>query len=396
MAGVSRKRQRPSRKEEEQQKYYDTLLHMCQKDLHKQAKTTKNFECQKLIRKLKEQGSSHTHNTPVTTANVTAPSATGTATTNTTATNKSEAKLQQLRDLPLEPLIRECLRRLGILTLNPNPNPATASTNASSSNHAKVDPNVGNDEAETSHADQVDDDSQNEKKDNELSTTCTAGTEYKDWVEKILQHKRMREILEKWIEKVTEYRRWCVRQEESSTKKGKKSRKGHHAEKEQEEPALQAEQLSNSLFVRLGDHPSDDDVSDEDDGDGDGIAEMENQKKKNRPGQRARKAKFDAKQLRKEGPVPDSFQRWMPSKQTRRDTSHTDSNPNRPSHAGRSLDSSSSKKSATPGTNASARHTGATKHSGVPAEKDMHPSWKASKSQQAGIVAFQGKKITFD
>jgi hypothetical protein len=408
MAGASsRKRQRPtSKKQEEQQKYYDTLLHMCQKDLNKQAKTTKNFECQKLIRKLKDQGNHDTTDTASTVDATATAASTGTVTTNTTKMNRDEEKLQQLRDLPLEPVIRECLRRLGILTLNPKPNPAAAAaadapgkTTPSTSTNTKTNLNVDNDEAQTAHTDQVVDDSQNDKKDKKDNELGTAGTEFnKDWIERILQHKRMREILEKWIVKVTEYVSWCVKQEEGTTKKGKKSRK--RVEEKQEEPTLQAEQLSNSLFVRLGDHPSDDDESDDEDGDGD-VAEMENQKKKNRPGQRARKAKFDAKQLRKEGPVPDSFQNWMPSKKTTRNPKQPDSNPNQSHGAGRSLDASSSKKSATPATNASAHQTGAAvqrpKPAGVAAdEKGLHPSWKASKGQQAGIVAFQGKKTTFD
>lgn len=408
MAGAaSKKRQRPtSKKEEETQKYYDTLLHMCQKDLNKQAKTIKNFECQKLIRKLKEDEKTASASASASTERVTTTMNTNTA---TKSTNKNEIKLQQLRDLPLEPVIRECLRRLGILTLNPKPNPAAATTTGSTRTNTKVDLTVENDEAETTHTDtdQVEDDSQNEEKgkDNEpsISTTGMEDTEYnKDWIEKILQHKRMREILEKWIEKVTEYRRWCVQQEEGTKKKGKKSRKGHVEEK-QEEPTLQAEQLSNSLFVRLGDHPSDDDDSDEQDGDGD-VAEMGDEKKKNRPGQRARKAKFDAKQLRKEGPVPDSFQRWMPSKKTTRTPNHPDSsNPhNGPNHG---PNHGAEKKSSAPGTNAHANvrahrtNSAATqrpKPAGALAEKDLHPSWKASKTQQASIVAFQGKKTTFD
>ena len=36
----------------ERQSYYDRLVHQCQKDLHKQAKIAKTFECQKLIRKI--------------------------------------------------------------------------------------------------------------------------------------------------------------------------------------------------------------------------------------------------------------------------------------------------------------------------------------------------------
>jgi hypothetical protein len=407
MAGknASKKRQRPtSKKEEETQKYYDTLLHMCQKDLNKQAKTTKNFECQKLIRKLKEQD--------VASASKAAASAgTVTTTTNTNAatTNKNEVKLQQLRDLPMEPVIQECLRRLGILTLNPKPKPATSASDKAT---APIKPNTKLDltietnevevEAATINSDKIDDESQNEKKDEEDKKENELSAISKDWIEKILQHKRMREILEKWIEKVMEYRRWCTQQEEGAMKKGKKNKMRHREEK-QEEPTLQAEQLSNSLFVRLGDHPSDDDESDDEDGDGD-VAEMGDQKKKNRPGQRARKAKFDAKQLRKEGPVPDSFARWMPSKKTTRHPNDPGGTPNRPSHdAGPSQDSSSRMKSAIPGTdaNADAHPTGAApqrpkpKPAGAVAEKDMHPSWKASKSQQAGIVAFQGKKTTF-
>jgi hypothetical protein len=385
MAGKKRQREGPSKKEEEQQKYYDRLLHMCRKDLNKQIKTTKNFECQKLIRKLKEQASAN--------VNVTTEAATDTpaTTTTTTTTNRNEVKLQELRDLSMEPVIRECLRRLGILTLNPKPTPAPqedakeTTTTATHSRGAEV--LVESDEAfavdVAPHTDQVDESkNKNENKDKEGAE----GAEY--WIERILQHKRMRESLESWIEKVTEYRRWCVKQEESTMKKGKKNKKVHTEREEQ--PALQAAELSNSLFVRLG-NQSDDEASDVEGEDDD--AEGDDKKKKNRPGQRARKAKFEANQRTQ----PDSFKKWMPAKkQTDPDSGRHDQG------QGRSTDSASRNKSATDGTGAtvSAHQAGAahhkTKSAGAGADKDMHPSWQASKTKQAGIVAFQGKKITFD
>jgi hypothetical protein len=72
------KRKHPS-KEEEQKAYYDRLVYQCRKDLNKQAKVCKTFECRKLIRKGKTDD------------------------------------LAPLKEQSLEPVIEEGLRRLGLI-----------------------------------------------------------------------------------------------------------------------------------------------------------------------------------------------------------------------------------------------------------------------------------------
>lgn len=377
MAGGKRQRSKSSSKnssgnskhEDNQQRYYDRILHMCRKDLNKQAKVTKNFECQKLIRKLKE--------VTVTTA-TTATAASANTSSTAKDTLKKEEHLKELKDMPMEPVMDECFRRLGILTLNPNP------TTVDKVVVKAMDTDNGNSD----------------------TTTVNAGSTMQHWIERILQHKRMRECLEKWSDEVTEYRRWCIQNEQqhenraSESKRRKSSKEAAAAasgavahkrqalQQEQESSELQAEALSSSLFVRLGDAADyeENDDADAHDMDPDADAVVGGAKvKKNRPGQRARKAKVLVKELRQQGkPVPEDLH-WRP-KVDRRNVNwrenEADGNGNDVGCGGGGGGDGGS--TAAPASNTSQE------------TKDLHPSWEARKKQESGIVAFQGKKITFD
>ena len=80
-------------------------MHQCHKELHKQAKLTKNFIAQKLIRKLKEETASSSETTS--------------RSTSSSSALLQQQKLQQVKDYELEWVIQECFRRLGIRQLDP-------------------------------------------------------------------------------------------------------------------------------------------------------------------------------------------------------------------------------------------------------------------------------------
>jgi hypothetical protein len=267
----NKKRSREAIVMDQQQSYCDRLLHQCRKDLHKHAKVCKNFESQKLIRKGKT----------------------------------SEQLLSTWRNLPLEPVLQECFRRLGALDLL----------------------------------------EKEQQKEDDNTPASNEAVDEED-IERILQNKRMREALEQWSVKVTEYRKWCARHVEENNQSSRKKQK-------KAPEVADAGPIDNSLFVTLNEDEVDDDDDDEDDEDNK-EPEEKTKKKKNRVGQKARKAKFvEAQRLQGIGieQVP------RPPK------ARVESNKNAP----------------------------------VPKEKEeeLHPSWEARKSLKSNIVAFQGKKITF-
>lgn len=285
-----------SRHEDDAAAYYDRLVHTCRKALHKQAKVAKSFECQKLIRQIKE-----------------------------TANAKREHRLERLKQLSLDPVVDECFKRLGI------------------KEKTKGGERDGQDGATPSKT--AEPKSKEQRKADEKQAKL---------VERILAHKRMRDCLEEWSAEVTKYHRWCAREEERGERPAKKHRRpDDNKSRGYDKAAIQAtEDLSKSLFMQLGD--------DED-------QNSKEEKKKNRPGQRARKAKAAAIQAKKEGRAIDQSLNWRAKKESDRDRLVEE----RPNQTTRSKPEPKSNES-------------------------LHPSWEAQKSKKEGIVAFQGKKITFD
>jgi BUD22 len=342
----------------ERQNYYDRLLHQCRKALHKQSKTIKAFERQKLIRKIKENNEKSEK-----------------------GSDEQERRLAQLKQHNNdEQIVQECLRRLGILQLDPN----------YIGMQLKQQPtNSGDDGAAT--------------------------TAFDSWImPKILSHKKMIDTLEHWNEQVTDYRRWCLKQQDRELEKWSEGKKkagntydtttnlSKKKKKKRHEPtvteAAGVDGSSGSMFVTLGTDDKgqqqqyqgtdnsyfDSQYGPNDDDDDKAATE---QQRKNRPGQRARRAKGIAIQARREGRMirPDESTNWRKntaSKTPRSDIHNNTSNSGKERHQlhGSQL------------TNDAAKTTNEKQEVG----EQLHPSWQARKEQKAGIVAFQGKKITFD
>jgi hypothetical protein len=267
-----------------QQEYYDRLVHQCRKDLLKQIKICKSFECQKIIRKTIQQ---------------------------------NEQAYAAMKQLAMDLILQECFRRMGIVKLNPSYDPETNSNDK--------EPRIVVD----------------------------------DRMELILKHKRMQESLEKWNNEVTEYRRWCLKQRERGSAKAKVKKQSSRQ---------QAEDLSSSLFVKLGDSDDNEEDHDEYPPPTDDTFYTAAQKK-NRPGQRARKAKAAAIQAKEQGiRAPQQSLNWRLKKKHESDTSHRHD-----------------------------EHDSNGRPTGVKQQAEaLHPSWEAKKAKKEGIVEFQGTKITFN
>jgi len=396
-----RKRPRQHQQEDDQQQaYYDRLVHQCHKELHKQAKLTKNFIAQKLIRKIKEETASSSETT-------------GGTNSGSSSALLHQQKLQQVKEYELEWVIQECFRRLGIRQLDPKLQHRLPST-ADSLRKNKKDADVADGETfadETTESRGEHDNEEEDEKhetasarealppapngesdDNNTSSTTAASC---SWIrERILQHKRMVTALEHWNEQVTEYRRWCLRQQDraegvmTATNKKSKSQKTKQKKVDDDDDNALIASSANSIFVTLGgagaDGKDDDETFKRNAADGaaaernyygpaagDGV-----DVKKNRMGQRARRAKAQAMEARKVGRAirPEESLNWRPAKKQQQQQQRMDSNRN---HGG--------------GEDRSRQRPPPTED-----PQNLHPSWKARKEQKEGIVAFQGKKITFD
>lgn len=247
--------------------YYDRLLFQCQKELHKLAKQTKQFETKKLIRQLK------------------------TANNEEATTKQIETKLTELKEYDVDPVVQECVRRLGLPALNPNGG----------------------------------------------ETLPDIRVEASWMLDRIVHHKRMKGTMEKWHEEVAKYRRWCA--VDNGTNK--------------------FVARENSLFVQLGKSTAETNEP-----------KQAKPKKKNRQGQRARKAKALSLAARQEGRtlLPEESLNWRAKKKA----------------------PANERNDPTPSMPQARTQPPAPTH-----EAPLHPSWQARKETKNGIVAFQGKKITF-
>lgn len=225
---ISRKRPR----EEDQLSYARRLVHQCQKDLHKQAKICRNFECQRVSRKLKQEHK-----------------------------ESQVTLLQKWRHLPLEPVLDLCFRRLGMLDVV-----QTVSAMKDDDKQKKKG------KEKTAGA------PRNEGMDNPEEGVCCSQKVAKErdheveesMLEQILGQKKMRDAMEVWSIKVAEYRKWCSRHHQTA----KDDRTPANKEAEDEDDSKAQVDASHSIFTTLGN---------QDDG--------KKKKKKNRPGQKARQAK---------------------------------------------------------------------------------------------------------
>jgi hypothetical protein len=232
--------------------------------------------------------------------------------------------------------------------------------------------------------------------------------EESDLMERMLRHKRLVTAVEAWNEKVTEYRRWFLRRKDSvsnipnfvsnnglpivgiSKSQKKKLKKLQQQKKDEKDDP------TGGLFVSLGgDQAEEDDMEDEEVhypyGPGSAMVLDGTLRKKNRPGQRSRKAKALAIQAKKEGRVWDSSVNWRPKKQ-REDDGEGDGN------GGDRNDNRNHKNSNTRDVKPKKVDSAKIAEMGKTWKEEgkSHPSWAARSSEKTGIVAFAGKKITFD
>ena len=290
----------------EQQERYDKLVYTCRKALHKELKFVRTFECQKVVRKLKQADAAKA--------------------------KLLDGRLKRTKSFALDIPTQVCLQRLGIPALNP-------SVEDRSKDHVAVDDLPQSD---------------------------------RDLLERMLQHKRTQQAMDGWNDKVTDYRQWLLRRQEYLAE-GPKPRKKQRQSQGGEQSAV------GGLFVQLGG----DDASPSATADGEqyagGIDEYSRQeeKKKNRPGQRARRAKALAIEAAQEGREVDYSLNWREPKKNKRQAVAAKPRASQPRK---------------PPAPSDIVTMGATWKE----EGKEHPSWAARQAQKPSIVAFAGKKITFD
>jgi hypothetical protein len=217
----------------------------------------------------------------------------------------------------------------------------------------------------------------------------------------------MEACLENWNEKVTDFRRWCLRLSEKTEpgykqkptddqggKKRKKNKKKNTQDGEGQ-PAISLE--NTSMFCSLGGNQQDDDDEEPEQGEhkysqyGPGAFAIEVPSKKNRQGQRARRAKAQAIQAKKDGKVYSSMN-WREKKKPLDAEGYGE-----PSSSNFSQQSNSQSHGHSSNSNA-ANAPPRQQQQKNREEKDAssaHPSWAAKKAQKDTIVEFQGTKITF-
>ena len=391
---TKKKGDRESMELEWKQERYDKLLYMANKDLTKHVKQAKTFVCQKLIRKLKQQ---QTQQASPQDGEDSPPDP---KSSSQKKPSKVEKELKLYKSLGNDIVVQEAVRRLGLIALNPSWTPNLESIKQTEANDKVL-------------------------------------------VDAILNHKKMETCLEQWNEKVTEFRRWCLRRTEMAAgKRGRqadvftddlnRSNKNKRRKNTKDQASasdkrrkndgnahLSASNLTDSsIFCSLGgEEGSDNDEGDDGDNDdmdpttsyrsaygpgGDEYDQRYGAKKKNRKGQRARRAKALAMQAKKDGRTYESAN-WRKKKTAdadndneghgqhyrksqnqhqKRDVGYTQERRRRhvddhQSQLPKSLDETQKRQE----TRDAAQH---------------HPSWAAKQAQSTGIVAFQGKKITFD
>jgi len=340
------------------------LIHAAKKEFHKQGKVVKSFECQNVIKKMKalkdkDEDSSVNRNEHHQMNNGPSDS----------RIIRLEAKLTSIKAFHLDTLVHECLRRVGLvhnsnLTTkqrkdNPLPEPIF-------NNHSISD---------------VHDEFQSKL------------------MEDMLGHKRLREAMERWNQKHSDFRARLSQQ----SRKGKSpdtmdphycndkihpgTRKRHDAQNIGKQKTSQPHELIfSNLFVdslsgQLS-HTSED-IKEKDVEDDDPLAPA---KKKNRMGQKQRKAKAMAINAKKSGKTWSKSVNWRLKKTEASSFSSTIPTEEKKSSSGL-------KKGA-------AIQVGDVVNMGTSWKEEgkAHPSWAAREALKAktSIVEFKGTKITFE
>lgn len=335
---------------------HSKLLHNSTKSLHKEAKVVKSFHCQKIVKKIKELKETILHSESV--------SGKDDKPDNGTLQSKLQnldKKLKDTKDFDIDEVVQIALRRVGL-------------------------------ESDTNSKDRKDsegDDSKQKFK--------------KDTIETMLKHKRLSSATNTVSEKVSEYNGWLSRREDwlySKSNKGKASINAttdndpsQRKNKKRGRVDLAGHDGDTGLFIESlsGAMPQDRQGAPNLEGyegfenyEEDYFPEFqEPAKKKNRMGQRARKAKAMAIEAKKTGRILDSSLNWREKKaRSKTEEGHWKVD------SASGLDKTKEIKASEV----------ATMGKNWKEEGKAHPSWAAREAQKAksGIVPFSGKKITFD
>lgn len=370
---------------------YNKLHHACSKLLHREGKVVKSFMCQKVGKEIKaaeEKESSIQQDSEEAAAELTAKLLAKTQKRRA----KLEQKLEQTKKFELSSIVDVGLKRLGVLTLKSSMNMSDDEKDTTDDKKASSKP---------SSSSQVDD------------------PFYIDLIESMLQHKRLSSAMDQLNDKVTEFRQWSTRRQNmlmgddlahaDEYARGNKKRKKQMQMDNTNETLVFAGRKRNGrnmgghegtsgLFIgSLSGIPVEGyDEGGEDDEDDYGYDDvMDAPKKKNRPGQRQRKAKAMAIEAKKAGRTWDASNNWREKKKgnVRRDDSRSNGG-RRGNEAGKdNRRHSDNADSAKPRKAEEIAEMGKSWKE----EGNAHPSWAAAAAQKSqGIQAFTGKKITFE
>jgi hypothetical protein len=410
-----RKRKQRSKSEDErellelQKERYDRLIFTARKQLHKTAKQIKTFLLQKEIRKRTSKSNQKEGG-----ENAVAPTG-----------------LDAKKSLDLEVVTSQALRQLGLYHCDPRFKMATEEmiqkdgpTNLEESKAEET--NEGKERNDKKKGGKS---KKNMNKDDNtppvIPNPLAPDDPKKPLVDAVLTHKRFLKALEEWNEKITEYRRWCMKLEQRNNPNpfgmdddfvvSKRSKKGKNTKKQGStvisDVGLQATvENESSLFCTLGDEiVAGSNVTDEFNrysqyGPASNLTEAP--KRKNRKGQRQRRAKALAIEAKKQGRSHEYYQssNWREPKPKNGKDDTIDPNgeghrtsrgrgkeknrnhrPKRQQQQNWHNDQSSSGEPQQEQNNNHKSH----------AEEKQHPSWAAKQAQSTGIVAFKGTKISF-
>lgn len=393
---------------------YSKLVYQSTKILKKAIKICKTFECQKIVRKIKVSKTAATTTSSNSTTAITASSdeneekathvSTGAETTschehpdvtsctyinndiNHTKVERRikylEEKLKNMKNLDLDKVVNLCFSRLGLDSLKP----------------IDVQNIIEGDECTTANF------TSSIKISNDQSS--------KEFIEStgILQQKKLVQAMESVNESMLEYNRWLVRKEEwlygflSSSKSQKQQGKSMSSRGTGRTIDVSGHEGDSGLFINsLAGYDNDNDIENEgeqkyeyDDGNDDEDERQEyeiyndfdqqKKRKKNRVGQRVRKAQALALEAKKHGKnVKDDIKNWwelQPKNKQKKELKHT-------------YEIASSGLDVSKRVNASEI---VQMGSSWKEEGKTHPSWAARQVQKVNIgkIEFKGKKTTFD
>ncbi|KAL7539495.1 hypothetical protein ACHAXR_011487 [Thalassiosira sp. AJA248-18] len=416
--GKKRKRIKQSPEEQyhiERTDRYNKMHHACSKLLHREAKVVKSFECQKIVRAIKAANDALSANKDEDDGEMKCPK---NASKLSKRVQTLQHKLDRTKKMDLEVLVQVGLKRLGVSSLDPRIH-AHDNDNDDKDDDGKEDVNTHK--------------SQSQHSDVETPSQNNEDPFYQTLLETMLQHKRLSTALDQLNGRVTEYRQWAMYRERmlrgedgsednptgggKKKNKKKKNQQGKTAVTGNDTMVVAGGFNTRKRGLDLGGHEGTSGLfigslsgmtaegyedggnymggTHGEEGDDEDYGYQE-EKKKNRPGQRARRAKAQAIEARKEGKTWDSSINWREKKMNRADTKHV-----KGGREGRDEYKSKTNTGRYDEADGGAKPQEAQHIAAMgktwKEDGNAHPSWAAAAAQKSqGIKDFLGKKTTFD